>query len=140
MLLCEYVVFCNFFFLMIRRPPRSTRTDTLFPYTTLFRSVGVVIALREEHAAEQQRGIDGRQFGLAAPRPVLIVEEMIENAFVPGHAGGGGSLRGGPVAVQAVASAQRGLQAGHIADPGADATSGERDAGGGGPTQRTARH
>src|SRR3546814_20599247 len=26
------------FFLMIRRPPRSTRTDTLFPYTTLFRS------------------------------------------------------------------------------------------------------
>src|SRR3546814_15331207 len=31
---------CNvFFFLMIRRPPRSTRTDTLFPYTTLFRSI-----------------------------------------------------------------------------------------------------
>src|SRR3546814_13553795 len=29
-----------FFFLMIRRPPRSTRTDTLFPYTTLFRSCG----------------------------------------------------------------------------------------------------
>src|SRR3546814_13882206 len=27
-----------FFFLMRRRPPRSTRTDTLFPYTTLFRS------------------------------------------------------------------------------------------------------
>src|SRR3546814_7923403 len=32
------VSFC-FFFLMIRRPPRSTRTDTLFPYTTLFRSL-----------------------------------------------------------------------------------------------------
>src|SRR3546814_18856267 len=31
-----FVVYC--FFLMIRRPPRSTRTDTLFPYTTLFRS------------------------------------------------------------------------------------------------------
>src|SRR3546814_6655139 len=29
-----------FFFLMLRRPPRSTRTDTLFPYTTLFRSSG----------------------------------------------------------------------------------------------------
>src|SRR3546814_11280422 len=28
----------DFFFLMLRRPPRSTRTDTLFPYTTLFRS------------------------------------------------------------------------------------------------------
>src|SRR3546814_6068560 len=31
-----------FFFLMIRRPPRSTRTDTLFPYTTLFRSKLVI--------------------------------------------------------------------------------------------------
>src|SRR3546814_17495239 len=30
---------CLFFFLRIRRPPISTRTDTLFPYTTLFRSV-----------------------------------------------------------------------------------------------------
>src|SRR3546814_2210354 len=36
------VILCDiylFFFLMIRRPPRSTRTDTLFPYTTLFRSL-----------------------------------------------------------------------------------------------------
>src|SRR3546814_11018429 len=32
----EFYLYC--FFLMIRRPPRSTRTDTLFPYTTLFRS------------------------------------------------------------------------------------------------------
>src|SRR3546814_2278102 len=32
----DVIVSC--FFLMIRRPPRSTRTDTLFPYTTLFRS------------------------------------------------------------------------------------------------------
>src|SRR3546814_7714156 len=32
-----------FFFLMIRRPPRSTRTDTLFPYTTLFRSAPVLV-------------------------------------------------------------------------------------------------
>src|SRR3546814_15547148 len=31
-------VIVMFFFLMIRRPPRSTRTDTLFPYTTLFRA------------------------------------------------------------------------------------------------------
>src|SRR3546814_12701346 len=35
------IVFYCFFFLMIRRPPRSTRTDTLFPYTTLFRSSAV---------------------------------------------------------------------------------------------------
>src|SRR3546814_9737396 len=43
MLFCTFralsVVVCDrIFFLMIRRPPRSTRTDTLFPYTTLFRS------------------------------------------------------------------------------------------------------
>src|SRR3546814_20254196 len=33
------VFICSCLFLMIRRPPRSTRTDTLFPYTTLFRSI-----------------------------------------------------------------------------------------------------
>src|SRR3546814_20133109 len=36
------------FFLMIRRPPRSTRTDTLFPYTTLFRSVDHLDAIKAE--------------------------------------------------------------------------------------------
>src|SRR3546814_13294493 len=35
---CTTSLLFLFFFLMIRRPPRSTRTDTLFPYTTLFRS------------------------------------------------------------------------------------------------------
>src|SRR3546814_6481728 len=35
----SFSFFLCFFFLMIRRPPRSTRTDTLFPYTTLFRSL-----------------------------------------------------------------------------------------------------
>src|SRR3546814_2176736 len=33
-----FAIAVGLFFLMIRRPPRSTRTDTLFPYTTLFRS------------------------------------------------------------------------------------------------------
>src|SRR3546814_17263993 len=33
------LLLCLCFFVMVRRPPRSTRTDTLFPYTTLFRSV-----------------------------------------------------------------------------------------------------
>src|SRR3546814_17559629 len=38
---CSYMIYPSFFFfLMIRRPPRSTRTDTLFPCTTLFRSAG----------------------------------------------------------------------------------------------------
>src|SRR3546814_6510031 len=41
---------------MIRRPPRSTRTDTLFPYTTLFRSVLTFLALarRLQAAREEQ--------------------------------------------------------------------------------------
>src|SRR3546814_20446875 len=45
-----------FFLLMIRRPPRSTRTDTLFPYTTLFRSLSDVLSadtfirMKREHA------------------------------------------------------------------------------------------
>src|SRR3546814_9526448 len=47
MYVCCYV--CGrFLFLMIRRPPRSTRTDTLFPYTTLFRSVARALALDPE--------------------------------------------------------------------------------------------
>src|SRR3546814_17760208 len=37
---------CLFCFLMIRRPPRSTRTDTLFPYTTLFRSLQEFVKLK----------------------------------------------------------------------------------------------
>src|SRR3546814_15687011 len=40
-----------FFFLMIRRPPRSTRTDTLFPYTTLFRSRLARLHRRRDQAA-----------------------------------------------------------------------------------------
>src|SRR3546814_4283640 len=45
-----------FFFLMIRRPPRSTRTDTLFPYTTLFRS-WVGRGLGEELGEEWGQGL-----------------------------------------------------------------------------------
>src|SRR3546814_8645114 len=47
-------IFC----LMIRRPPRSTRTDTLFPYTPLFRSghrAGATRADRSVHAAGRRR-------------------------------------------------------------------------------------
>src|SRR3546814_6209161 len=40
---------------MIRRPPRSTRTDTLFPYTTLFRSDKIAQDLRRWHAADAPR-------------------------------------------------------------------------------------
>src|SRR3546814_16495634 len=39
---------------MIRRPPRSTRTDTLFPYTTLFRSARAAVGKGGEEAVEQR--------------------------------------------------------------------------------------
>src|SRR3546814_1410241 len=41
---------------MIRRPPRSTRTDTLFPYTTLFRSRGFESCSRHHYLAENRTG------------------------------------------------------------------------------------
>src|SRR3546814_18895296 len=50
-----------FFFLMIRRPPRSTRTDTLFPYTTLFRAPGVDEAAGQDHLRGEARTDEARQ-------------------------------------------------------------------------------
>src|SRR3546814_14434290 len=52
---------------MIRRPPRSTRTDTLFPYTTLFRSHGheVLLTYLRSHVEQIGSRPDGR-------KPVLI--------------------------------------------------------------------
>src|SRR3546814_15029492 len=46
---------CVIFFLMIRRPPRSTRTDTLFPYTTLFRSASFDAGLMQINSANFAR-------------------------------------------------------------------------------------
>src|SRR6184192_3841651 len=48
------------FFLRVRRPPRLTRRLTLFPYTTLFRSI---CALEVHHAPHQQRGADEQRRG-----------------------------------------------------------------------------
>src|SRR3546814_10708809 len=48
-------MFCLIFVLMIRRPPRSTRTDTLFPYTTLFRSL--FLTLKSELAPTADVGL-----------------------------------------------------------------------------------
>src|SRR3546814_5314301 len=46
---------------MIRRPPRSTRTDTLFPYTTLFRSVGLQAAGEQRHEGDGQGALAGQR-------------------------------------------------------------------------------
>src|SRR3546814_4601862 len=57
-----------FFFLMIRRPPRSTRTDTLFPYTTLFRSPRAVRDRRRRTLAHRDGGTGTAR---SRPRPIL---------------------------------------------------------------------
>src|SRR3546814_20107971 len=63
-----------FFFLMIRRPPRSTRTDTLFPYTTLFRSVIL---------ANRQIGIGGAQLELVdALKRQLVAHRLRQKGVV----------------------------------------------------------
>src|SRR3546814_13942418 len=46
---------------MIRRPPRSTRTDTLFPYTTLFRSIARCRTLRQPTGSRSKSANSSRQ-------------------------------------------------------------------------------
>src|SRR3546814_16081772 len=53
------------FFLMLRRPPISTRTDTLFPYTTLFRSAGSGQAGQQHHAGDLVGDREGDEAGVA---------------------------------------------------------------------------
>src|SRR3546814_5261665 len=61
-----------FFFLRIRRPPRSTRTDTLFPYTTLFRTVDERLLFR--------RRIDDRLGDRAGELAVFDLKVVRERA------------------------------------------------------------
>src|SRR3546814_11825847 len=83
------------FFLMIRRPPRSTRTDTLFPYTTLFRSERVKVLAATPTAADGRPGtvLDDAgtiACGLGALRLVTVQragrEPMATAAFLRGFA------------------------------------------------------
>src|SRR3546814_4445957 len=64
---------------MIRRPPRSTRTDTLFPYTTLFRSEGTGIIFGRKSGAQADEIVLAVQ-----SRPELIVEGFISHAEAAG--------------------------------------------------------
>src|SRR3546814_12596442 len=83
---------------MTRRPPRSTRTDTLFPYTTLFRSTHIVtLGLRAEgpeHATERLPWM----LGSSPSMTVFVMARLPPGAAVlPWRAGsGGGRLRDSP--------------------------------------------
>src|SRR3546814_13811110 len=72
--LMVFVLFCMFF-VMMRRPPRSTRTDTLFLYTTLFRSVrrhGARARSRQPRHAGRNRPGGGQQ-GRSAERGAAAI-------------------------------------------------------------------
>src|SRR3546814_99315 len=89
---------------MIRRPPRSTRPDTLFPYTTLFRSVPVagaawaLVALRHVHAEIGGHGRIGRvlhrDLDDSAPPGALALVERRDDRGVEVDAGAEVAKRG----------------------------------------------
>src|SRR3546814_5209495 len=61
---------------MIRRPPRSTRTDTLFPFTTLFRSARVAMWI-----TDHQMNLDSAKvFGTARPTVPLMDSPNVHSA------------------------------------------------------------
>src|SRR3546814_10974719 len=70
-------MFTLFFFLMIRRPPRSTRTDTLFPYTTLFRSQGRGKLPSRQAARPCHRFSHGTEHGI-----VLTLRHSSSNSLI----------------------------------------------------------
>src|SRR3546814_20729591 len=76
--ICSAICFALFFFLMIRRPPITTRTDTLFPYTTLFRSHSFPAQPRRGgHSARRKRRC--RRQGGTPPRR-LPLQAAFESA------------------------------------------------------------
>src|SRR3546814_4157627 len=71
-----------FFFLMIRRPPRSTRTDTLFPYTTLFRSHALDRRLADDRAGVRT-DVDDAAPGAHHLEPAEDREQLLQRAHLP---------------------------------------------------------
>src|SRR3546814_6579575 len=59
---------------MIRRPPRSTRTDTLFPYTTLFRSVHIYFLANNDKPGDGIHTLKRAELGAAGFTIVPLVE------------------------------------------------------------------
>src|SRR3546814_19171889 len=81
---------------MIRRPPRSTRTDTLFPYTTLFRSLGqVLLRLHESRWIDDHQPVALAGVGLALQLlEHLSLHEAAPAGDIVGLGRPGGELEG----------------------------------------------
>src|SRR3546814_5361700 len=67
---------------MIRRPPISTRTDTLFPYTTLFRSIGRVGVIGGALAVVLRRGVEDRLLDVRRQQPEVVDGGVLERNSV----------------------------------------------------------
>src|SRR3546814_1841469 len=65
---CDLIMSYHLFFLMIRRPPRTTRTDTLFPDTTLFRSPSTTTSLPMRSTPTARRCKNCLAAAVALPR------------------------------------------------------------------------
>src|SRR3546814_4906212 len=88
---------------MIRRPPRSTRTDTLFPYTTLFRSLNILAVRRQsvaqvmaEHWATYGRNYYARHDyeGIAKDRADALMAALRGGLeALPGTTNSGGAVK-----------------------------------------------
>src|SRR3546814_17259292 len=66
------------FFLMIRRPPRSTRTDTLFPYTTLFRSGRALAHRLHEGVGDQHAVMQVQRLAVEVAAGLADFEELLD--------------------------------------------------------------
>src|SRR3546814_18049611 len=71
---------------MIRRPPRSTRTDTLFPYTTLFRTVQIARDEPPEHDVDGNPR-EGRQHARRAAAQQVVVAQQDAGDVTDVHVG-----------------------------------------------------
>src|SRR3546814_6715928 len=101
---CIVLCFC----VMIRRPPRATRTDTLFPYPTLFRSGWTPASWRERTALQQpsypdQAVLAGVQEELRALPPLVTSWEItaLNQQLADAQDGQIGSAQAGPPATNA---------------------------------------
>src|SRR3546814_4205627 len=130
----------SFFFLRLRRPPRSTRTDKLFPYTTLFRSCVILLDHRVHNQVSTRRRriiksrgtahgtdedpflIDADGFSVLPVSAIALNHKVSEERISSGIAdldamlSGGGFHRGSSILVSGVAGAGKSSVAASIVD------------------------